>query len=114
VCCLERLALLADRFHGARRALRHPTVPHAYRFFHQVGLDPDAQRTPVRPRRPPGAGRVRLARAVGGRPARRGGRANVPSTLDDDRIGAGLRGAAPGERVGRANAADLVPSRVVV
>ncbi len=45
----ERLALLADRFHGARAlTLRREPVPHAYRaFFRQVGLDPDAQRTPV-------------------------------------------------------------------
>ena len=45
----ERLALLADRFHGARAlTLRREPVPHAYRvFFRHVGLDPDAQRTPV-------------------------------------------------------------------
>ena len=45
----ERLALLADRFHGARAlTLRREPVPAAYRaFFRHVGLDPDAERTPV-------------------------------------------------------------------
>ena len=45
----ERLALLADRFRGAQAVtLRREPVPHAYRvFFRHVGLDPDAQRTPV-------------------------------------------------------------------
>jgi DNA/RNA-binding domain of Phe-tRNA-synthetase-like protein len=45
----ERLALLADRFHGARAlTLRREPVPHAYRvFFRHVGLDPDVVRTPV-------------------------------------------------------------------
>jgi DNA/RNA-binding domain of Phe-tRNA-synthetase-like protein len=48
----ERLALLADRFHGARAlTLRREPVPAAYRvFFRHVGLDPDAQRTPVEQR----------------------------------------------------------------
>jgi hypothetical protein len=45
----ERLALLSDRFHGARAlALRREPVPAAYRvFFRHIGLDPDVQRTPV-------------------------------------------------------------------
>jgi DNA/RNA-binding domain of Phe-tRNA-synthetase-like protein len=45
----ERLALLADRFHGARAlTMRREPVPAAYRvFFRHVGLDPDVERTPV-------------------------------------------------------------------
>jgi DNA/RNA-binding domain of Phe-tRNA-synthetase-like protein len=45
----ERLRLLSDRFRGARAvALRREAVPHAYRvFYRHVGMDPDAERTPV-------------------------------------------------------------------
>lgn len=45
----ERLALLADRFHGADAlVLRQRPVPHAYRvFFRHIGLDPDVTRVPV-------------------------------------------------------------------
>lgn len=44
-----RLRHLADRFRGAQAvAMRRQAVPHAYRvFFRQIGLDPDATRTPV-------------------------------------------------------------------
>jgi DNA/RNA-binding domain of Phe-tRNA-synthetase-like protein len=48
----QRLRLLADRFRGPEAVLiRTRPVPHAYRvFFRQIGLDPDAQRTPVEQR----------------------------------------------------------------
>jgi DNA/RNA-binding domain of Phe-tRNA-synthetase-like protein len=48
----ERLRHLANRFRGAEAVLmRTRPVPHAYRvFFRHVGLDPDAQRTPVEQR----------------------------------------------------------------
>jgi DNA/RNA-binding domain of Phe-tRNA-synthetase-like protein len=118
----ERLALLADRFHGARAlTLRSEPVPHAYRvFFRHVGLDPDAQRTPVEA--------AALDRLVQGGFASRGPledallvavvETGVPVwALDDGRLDGpvGLRGAAPGERLGEDEyAADLVPGRIVV
>jgi DNA/RNA-binding domain of Phe-tRNA-synthetase-like protein len=45
----ERLRMLSDRFYGAHAiTMRQAPIPWAYRvFFRQVGLDPDAQRTPV-------------------------------------------------------------------
>jgi DNA/RNA-binding domain of Phe-tRNA-synthetase-like protein len=48
----ERLRHLANRFRGAEAVLmRTRPVPHAYRvFFRHIGLDPDAQRTPVEQR----------------------------------------------------------------
>jgi DNA/RNA-binding domain of Phe-tRNA-synthetase-like protein len=48
----ERLRRLADRFRAAEAVLmRSRPVPHAYRvFFRHIGLDPDAQRTPVEAR----------------------------------------------------------------
>ena len=118
----ERLALLADRFHGARAlTLRREPVPHAYRvFFRHVGLDPDAQRTPVEA--------AALERLVRGGFASRGPlddallvavvETGVPVwALDDARLDGplGLRGARPGERLGEGEyAADLVPGRIVV
>jgi DNA/RNA-binding domain of Phe-tRNA-synthetase-like protein len=118
----ERLDLLADRFHGARAlTLRREPVPHAYRvFFRQVGLDPDAQRTPVEA--------AALDRLVQGGFASRGPledallvavvETGVPVwAVDDDRLDGplGLRGAAPGERLGDGEyAADLAPGRIVV
>ena len=48
----ERLRHLANRFRGAEAILmRTRPIPHAYRvFFRHIGLDPDAQRTPVEQR----------------------------------------------------------------
>jgi DNA/RNA-binding domain of Phe-tRNA-synthetase-like protein len=45
----ERMRLLSNRFRGAQAiAMRQEAVPQAYRvFYRQVGLDPDAERTPV-------------------------------------------------------------------
>jgi DNA/RNA-binding domain of Phe-tRNA-synthetase-like protein len=118
----ERLALLADRFHGARAlTLRSEPVPQAYRvFFRHVGLDPDAQRTPVEA--------AALDRLVQGGFVSRGPledavlvavvETGVPVwALDDGRLDGplGLRGAAPGERLGEGEyAADLVAGRIVV
>ena len=118
----ERLALLADRFHGARAlTLRREPVPAAYRaFFRNVGLDPDAQRTPVEA--------AALDRLVQGGFVSRGPledallvavvETGVPVwAVDDARLDGplGLRGARAGERLGEGEyAADLVPGRVVV
>jgi DNA/RNA-binding domain of Phe-tRNA-synthetase-like protein len=118
----ERLALLADRFHGARAlTLRREPVPAAYRvFFRHVGLDPDAQRTPVEA--------AALDRLVQGGFASRGPledallvavvETGVPVwAVDDERLDGplGLRGAGPGERVGEGEyASDLAPGRIVV
>jgi DNA/RNA-binding domain of Phe-tRNA-synthetase-like protein len=118
----ERLALLADRFHGARAlTLRREPVPAAYRvFFRHVGLDPDAQRTPVEA--------AALDRLVQGGFASRGPledallvavvETGVPVwAVDDERLDGplGLRGAGPGERLGEGEyAPDLAPGRLVV
>jgi DNA/RNA-binding domain of Phe-tRNA-synthetase-like protein len=118
----ERLALLADRFHGARAlTLRREAVPSAYRvFFRHVGLDPDAQRTPVEA--------AALDRLVHGGFVSRGTlddavlvavvETGVPVwALDDARVAGplGLRGARAGERLGEGEyAADLAPGRLVV
>jgi DNA/RNA-binding domain of Phe-tRNA-synthetase-like protein len=118
----ERLALLADRFHGARAlTLRREAVPHAYRvFFRHIGLDPDAQRTPVEA--------AALDRLVHGGFVSRGPledallvavvETGVPVwALDDARVDGplGLRAAREGERLGEGEyAADLAPGRVVV
>ena len=118
----ERLGLLADRFHGARAlTLRREAVPHAYRvFFRHVGLDPDAQRTPVEA--------AALDRLVHGGFVSRGPledallvavvETGVPVwALDDARVDGplGLRTARGGERLGEGEyAADLPPGRVVV
>jgi DNA/RNA-binding domain of Phe-tRNA-synthetase-like protein len=118
----ERLALLADRFHGARAlTLRREPVPAAYRvFFRHVGLDPDAQRTPVEA--------AALDRLVQGGFVSRGPledavlvavvETGVPLwAVDAERLDGplGLRGARAGERLGEGEyAADLAPGRVVV
>ena len=45
----DRLRQLSDRFSGPQAInLRHQPIPWAYRvFYRHIGLDPDAQRTPV-------------------------------------------------------------------
>jgi DNA/RNA-binding domain of Phe-tRNA-synthetase-like protein len=118
----ERLALLADRFTGARAlTIRREPVPSAYRtFFRQVGIDPDVQRTPVEA--------AVLDRLVQGGFTSRGVvddalliavvETGVPVwALDDERVDGplGLRGAHPGERLGEGEyAPDLAPGRLVV
>jgi DNA/RNA-binding domain of Phe-tRNA-synthetase-like protein len=118
----ERLALLADRFTGARAlSIRREPVPSAYRtFFRHVGIDPDVQRTPVEA--------AVLDRLVQGGFTSRGVlddalliavvETGVPVlALDDDRLEGplGLRGARPGERLGEGEyAPDLAPGRLIV
>jgi DNA/RNA-binding domain of Phe-tRNA-synthetase-like protein len=118
----QRLALLADRFTGARAlTIRREPVPSAYRtFFRHVGIDPDVQRTPVEA--------AVLDRLVQGGFPSRGVlddalliavvETAVPVwALDDERLDGplGLRGAHPGERLGEGEyAPDLAPGRLVV
>jgi DNA/RNA-binding domain of Phe-tRNA-synthetase-like protein len=118
----ERLASLADRFHGARAlTMRREPVPAAYRvFFRHVGIDPDVQRTPVEA--------AALDRLVQGGFTSRGlledalliavVETGVPVwACDDDRLDGplGLRGAQAGERLGEGDYADdLEPGRLVV
>jgi DNA/RNA-binding domain of Phe-tRNA-synthetase-like protein len=118
----ERLALLADRFHGARAlTMRREPVPAAYRvFFRHIGLDPDVQRTPVEA--------AALDRLVQGGFSSRGRledalliavvETGVPVwALDADRVDGplGLRSARAGERLGEGEYADdLAPGRLVV
>jgi DNA/RNA-binding domain of Phe-tRNA-synthetase-like protein len=118
----QRLALLADRFHGARAlTMRREPVPAAYRvFFRHVGLDPDVQRTPIEA--------VALDRLLQGGFTSRGMledalliavvETGVPVwALDDERLDGplGLRGAQAGERLGEGEyAPDLAQGRLVV
>jgi DNA/RNA-binding domain of Phe-tRNA-synthetase-like protein len=118
----DRLALLADRFHGARAlTMRREPVPAAYRvFFRHVGLDPDVQRTPIEA--------AALDRLLQGGFTSRGMlddalliavvETGVPVwALDADRVDGplGLRGAQAGERLGEGEyAPDLAPGRLVV
>jgi DNA/RNA-binding domain of Phe-tRNA-synthetase-like protein len=118
----ERLRDLANRFRGAEAVLmRTRPIPHAYRvFFRHIGLDPDAQRTPVEA--------AALDRLIHGGFVSRGPledallvavvETGVPVwAVDDGRLDGplGLRGAQAGERLGEGEyAADLVPGRVVV
>lgn len=118
----DRLRRLADRFHGAHAlVLRTQPIPSAYRvFFREIGLDPDADRTPVE-----AAAMERLMR--GG--FRSHGvvadalllalvETGVPVwALDHDRLDGplGLRPARSGERLGRGElASDLPDGRLVV
>jgi DNA/RNA-binding domain of Phe-tRNA-synthetase-like protein len=118
----ERLALLADRFTGARAlAMRREPIPAAYRaFFRHVGLDPDVQRTPVEA--------AAVARLLQGGFASHGVlddalliavvETGVPvCALDDELLDGplGLRGARPGERLGEGEyAPDLAAGRLVI
>jgi DNA/RNA-binding domain of Phe-tRNA-synthetase-like protein len=118
----DRLALLADRFHGARAlTMRREPVPAAYRvFFRHVGLDPDVQRTPIEA--------AALDRLLQGGFTSHGMlddalliavvETGVPVwALDADRVDGplGLRGAQAGERLGEGEyAPDLAPGRLVV
>jgi DNA/RNA-binding domain of Phe-tRNA-synthetase-like protein len=118
----QRLSDLSDRFRGARAvSIRREPVPAAYRvFFRHIGLEPDAERTPIEA--------AVLERMVhGGFPSR--------SLLEDVLLVAlvdtgvpvwaldaesvdgplGIRTSHEGERLGRsADAADLPAGRLVV
>ena len=118
----QRLKTISDRFHGARAiTLRQDPVPWAYRvFYRHIGLDPDAQRTPIE--------EAALQRLIKG--------AFRSQNLLDDALlialmetgvpmwaldaGAvdgqlGIRMAVAGERLGRRHGAHLLPSgRLVV
>ena len=118
----ERLRLLSDRFHGARAvALRREPVPAAYRaFFRQVGMDPDAERTPVE------AAAMKRLMDGGFAPTNSVDDAlllavvetGVPVwALDEERLDGpiGLRAARRGERMGEGEFAhDAPPGRIVV
>jgi DNA/RNA-binding domain of Phe-tRNA-synthetase-like protein len=118
----ERLRVLSDRFHGARAVtLRREAVPAAYRaFFRQVGMDPDAERTPVE------AAALRRLMEGGFTSTNRVDDAlllavvetGVPVwALDEARLDGpiGLRAARRGERMGSGDHAnDAPPGRIVV
>ena len=118
----ERLGYLSTRFRGAEAiVLRQRPVPQAYRiFYREVGLDPDATRTPVEEaamnRLVHGGFRSRdrlsdsllLAVAETGAPV---------WAVDEDRLDGplGIRPATPGERLGPDEYAhDLPAGRLLV
>jgi len=118
----EQLRELADGFRGPQAvAMRQQPIPWAYRvFFHQVGLDPDHDRTPVEA--------LALERLVKGGFRSAGQPADaltialvetgVPIwALDAARLDGplGLRPSVPRERFGRAEHASQLPrGRLVV
>jgi DNA/RNA-binding domain of Phe-tRNA-synthetase-like protein len=118
----ERLALLGERFHGARAVeLRREPVPAAHRvFFRHVGLDPEVTRTPIEA--------AALERLVAGGHRSGGGRLDDALLLALLETGVqvlafdlgvapgpvGLRGAAPGERLGSDPALPLPAGRLLL
>lgn len=117
-----RLRHLSDRFRGAQAiSMRQDPIPWAYRvFYRHVGLDPDADRTPVEA--------AAVERLLKGAYAARNAvddallvavaETGVPAwALDADRVSGrlGLRLAAAGEALGRGEGALPVPEgRIVV
>src|SRR5205085_6955748 len=112
----QRLRDLSDRFRGAQAvSMRQNPIPWSYRvFYRHVGLDPDADRTPVEA--------AAVERLLRGQYRSR----NLPDdaltvalvetgvpvwALDADHVDGplGIRQAAPGERLGRAKEALPVP-----
>jgi DNA/RNA-binding domain of Phe-tRNA-synthetase-like protein len=118
----HRLKMMSDRFHGAQAVtLRQDPVPWAYRvFYRHIGLDPDAQRTPIEE-----AAVQRLLRG-GFRSENQLDDAllialmetGVPIwALDASRVEGklGIRLATAGERLGRSETAPGLPSgRIVI
>jgi DNA/RNA-binding domain of Phe-tRNA-synthetase-like protein len=119
---MARLRELSNRWRGARAVgVRQEPVPAAYRvFFRQIGLDPDATRTPIE--------QAVLARMLEGGFVSRGLLADVITlalmdtavplwALDADTFEGelGIRASRPGERLGRAaDGALLGGGRLVV
>ena len=118
----QRMKTMSDRFHGAQAVtLRQDPVPWAYRvFYRHIGLDPDAQRTPIEE-----AAVQRLIRG-GFRSENQLDDALLISLMETgvpiwalDARGVegplGIRLAAEGERLGRSDTAPALPSgRIVV
>jgi DNA/RNA-binding domain of Phe-tRNA-synthetase-like protein len=118
----QRLRDLSSRFRGAAAvAMRHDTVPWAYRvFFRHIGLDPDITRTPVE--------QAAVDRLVAGEFRSKGllddalliavVETGVPVwALDADRIDEplGVRATLAGETLGRGpDAAPVTPGRLAV
>jgi DNA/RNA-binding domain of Phe-tRNA-synthetase-like protein len=117
----ERLRRMSDRFRGAQAvAMRQNPIPWAYRvFYRHVGLDPDADRTPVEA--------AAVQRLLKGEYKSKNilddaltialVETGVPIwALDADRIEdpLGVRLAAPGERLGRAPGALPAPDGQIV
>jgi DNA/RNA-binding domain of Phe-tRNA-synthetase-like protein len=119
----QRLRHLSNRYRGASVvAMRTQPIPHAYRaFFHQVGLDPDADRIPSE--------RVAVARLLQGQFRSQNLVADavlialietgVPVwALDADLLdpgGPGIRTSVEGDRLGSTEYGDyLPPGRLVV
>ena len=118
-----RLAELSNKYRGANVvAMRAQPIPHAYRaFYHQVGLDPDADRIPLE--------QVALGRLLHGG-FRSGGviedallislvETGVPVWALDARMvdagGLGIRMTVPGDRLGAGElASHLAPGRLAV
>jgi len=109
----QRLALLSDRFRGATAIqMRRDPIPSAYRvFYRQVGLDPDATRTPIE--------EAAIQRLIKGRFGAEDLVADAQTialvetgvpiwAADADALDGplGLRTAREGERIGRAEAAN--------
>ena len=118
----QRLRKMSDRFHGAQAiAMRQEPIPHAYRvFYRHIGLDPDAERTPIEE-----AAVQRLLRGAFRSENRLDDallialvETGVPIwALDADTLAGGLavRLARDGERLGRdPHAPPLAPGRIVV
>jgi DNA/RNA-binding domain of Phe-tRNA-synthetase-like protein len=119
----HRLRMLSNSYRGASVvAMRTKPIPHAYRaFFHQVGLDPDADRIPSE--------RVAVARLLHGQFRSQNlvedallislVETGVPVwALDADRVdarGLGIRTTTDGERLGSTELGHRVaPGRLVV
>lgn len=119
---VARLRELSNRWRGGRAInVRQEPVPAAYRvFFRQIGLDPDATRTPIEA--------AVLARMIDGGFVSRGLLADVLTlalmdtavpvwALDADTVSGplGIRSSQPGERLGRgADGAPLGRGRLVI
>ena len=117
----QRLRGMSDRFRGAHAvSMRQDPIPWAYRvFYRHVGLDPDADRTPVEA--------AAVERLLKGQYQSRNilddalmialVETGVPIwALDADNVDGplGVRLAAPGERLGRAEEALPIPDGQLV